>query len=107
MATVQITDADFQQQVVQNDKPVLVDFWAEWCQPCKVMEPALESISDEMADKLVVAKLNVDENPEIAQQFQVMSIPTMILFKNGQAIDQLVGAMPKDAVVNKLNPHLG
>ena len=95
MATVQITDADFQQQVVQNDKPVLVDFWAEWCQPCKVMEPALESISDEMADKLVVAKLNVDENPEIAQQFQVMSIPTMILFKNGQAIDQLVGAMPR------------
>ena len=107
MATVQITDADFQQQVTQNDKAVLVDFWAEWCQPCKVMEPALEAISDEMADKLVVAKLNVDENPETAQQFQVMSIPTMILFKDGQAVDQLVGAMPKDAVVNKLSPHLG
>ena len=107
METVQITDADFQQQVTQNDKAVLVDFWAEWCQPCKVMEPALEAISDEMADKLVVAKLNVDENPETAQQFQVMSIPTMILFKDGQAVDQLVGAMPKDAVVNKLSPHLG
>lgn len=107
MATVQITDADFQQQVTQNDKAVLVDFWAEWCQPCKVMEPALEAISNEMADKLVVAKLNVDENPETAQQFQVMSIPTMILFKDGQAVDQLVGAMPKDAVVNKLSPHLG
>ncbi len=106
MATVKITDADFQQQVGQKDKAVLVDFWAEWCQPCRVMEPALEEISNEMSDKLVVAKLNVDENPEIAQQLQVMSIPTMILFKNGQAIDQLVGAMPKEAVVNKLAPHL-
>lgn len=106
MATVSVSDADFQQQVMQSDKAVLVDFWAEWCQPCRVMEPALEEISNDLADKLVVAKLNVDENPEVAQQFQVMSIPTMILFKDGEAIDQLVGAMPKDAVVNKLNPHL-
>lgn len=106
MATVQVTEADFQQQVMQNDKAVLVDFWAEWCQPCRVMEPALEEISNELSEKLVVAKLNVDENPEVAQQFQVMSIPTMILFKNGQAVDQLVGAMPKEAVVNKLMPSI-
>jgi thioredoxin 1 len=106
MATVKIGDADFEQQVTKNDKAVLVDFWAEWCQPCRVMEPALEEISNELSDKLVVAKLNVDENPETAQQFQVMSIPTMILFKEGQAVDQLVGAMPKEAVVNKLMPHL-
>lgn len=106
MAIQHVTDADFQQEVLNNDKPVLVDFWAEWCGPCRVMEPVLEDISSSMADKLVVSKLNVDENPEITQQFQVMSIPTMILFKGGQPVDQLVGAMPKEAVVNKLSPQL-
>ena len=106
MATVNVSDADFQQQVSANGKAVLVDFWAEWCGPCKVMEPVLDELSTEMAEKLVVAKLNVDENPEVTQQFQVMSIPTMILFKDGQPVDQLVGAMPKDAVKQKLMAHL-
>lgn len=106
MATVKITDADFEQQVLKSDKPVLVDFWAEWCGPCRAMEPALEEISNEMADKVTIAKLNVDENPQFTQQYQVMSIPTMILFNGGQPVDQLVGAMPKDAVVEKITPHL-
>ena len=106
MATVKITDADFEQQVLKSDKPVLVDFWAEWCGPCRAMEPALEEISNEMADKVTIAKLNVDENPQFTQQYQVMSIPTMILYNGGQPVDQLVGAMPKDAVVEKITPHL-
>ena len=107
MAIVHVTDASFEQEVVKSDKPVLVDFWAEWCGPCRVMEPILDEISAENAEKLTVAKLNVDENPMISQQFQIMSIPTMLLFKNGQPVEQLVGSMPKDAVMGKLTPALG
>lgn len=106
MPTVVVTDDSFATEVEQSDKPVLVDFWATWCGPCRVMEPILEQLSDEMQDTLKIVKLDVDDNPQRQEQFGVMSIPTMILFKGGQPVEQLVGSMPKDAVMAKLAPHL-
>ncbi|HEY0116790.1 MAG TPA: thioredoxin, partial [Allosphingosinicella sp.] len=84
MATKTITDASFGTDVLSASEPVLVDFWAEWCTPCKAIAPALEQISDELGGKVTIAKLNIDENPEAATRYGVMSIPTMILFKNGE-----------------------
>ncbi len=106
MATIAVTDATFEQDVLKADKPVLVDFWAEWCGPCRMMEPILEQMSEEMKDQLTIAKLDVDANTESSGRFNVMSIPTMILFKGGEPVEQLVGAMPKEAVVQKIMPHL-
>lgn len=101
MATVTVTDANFD-QVLQGDKPVLVDFWATWCGPCKMMAPVLEELSNETQDKLVVAKLDVDENPTTASKYGIMSIPTMIVFRNGQPVKQLVGYMPKGQLMSQL-----
>ena len=95
MATKTVTEDNFSSEVLSGDKPVLVDFWAEWCAPCKAIGPALEEISDALADKVVIAKLNIDENPDIASQFGVQSIPTMILFKNGERAATKIGAEPK------------
>ncbi|SEJ42091.1 thioredoxin [Sphingobium sp. AP50] len=98
MATKAVTDISFKEDVIDSDKPVLVDFWAEWCGPCKMIGPALEEISEELADKLVIAKINIDENPDAPGQYGVRGIPTMILFKNGEAAATKVGAAPKSAL---------
>ncbi|WP_327196607.1 thioredoxin TrxA [Sphingobium sp. Leaf26] len=98
MATKAVTDLSFKDDVINSDKPVLVDFWAEWCGPCKMIGPALEEISEELADKVTIAKINIDENPDAPGQYGVRGIPTMILFKNGEAAATKVGAAPKSAL---------
>ena len=98
MATVTVSDQSFATDVLGSDKPVLVDFWAEWCGPCRMIGPALEQISDELGDRVTVAKLNIDDNPDAPTKFGVRGIPTMILFKNGQPAATKVGAEPKTAL---------
>lgn len=98
MATVTVDMNSFQSDVLQASEPVVVDFWAEWCGPCKMISPALEEIAGEMNGKIKVAKLNIDENPEIAAQYGVRSIPTLMLFKDGEVADVKVGAAPKTAL---------
>ncbi|MCJ8189945.1 thioredoxin TrxA [Sphingomicrobium aestuariivivum] len=98
MATKAVTDQNFQSDVLDADKPVLVDFWAEWCGPCRMIAPALEEISEELGDKLTIAKINIDENPETPGKYGVRGIPTMLLFKNGEAVAQKVGAAPKGQI---------
>ena len=104
--TTQVTDADFQQEVLNSSEPVLVDFWTEWCGPCKAIAPVLEELSGELAGKVKIVKLNVDENPNITAQYGVRSIPTMILFKDGEAADMKVGAgTPKAGLSKWLEGH--
>ena len=90
-----VTDASFETDVIKSEEPVVVDFWAEWCGPCRMIGPALEEIATEMNGKVKIAKLNVDENPKTAQKYNVMSIPTLMLFKNGELASRQVGAAPK------------
>lgn len=101
--TVEVSDASFSADVLSSDKPVLVDFWATWCGPCKMVAPVLEQIAAEHAGQLTVAKLDVDANPQTAGQFQVVSIPTMILFKDGQPVKRIVGAKGKAALLRELS----
>jgi thioredoxin 1 len=105
--TVTVTDASFANDVLNSDKPVLVDFWATWCGPCRMVAPVLEEIAGEHADKITVAKLDVDANPTVARDYQVLSIPTLILFKGGEPVKQIVGAKPKAALLNDLSDYLG
>ena len=102
MPALHLTQQNFTQEVLQSGIPVLVDFWAEWCGPCRMMSPVIDEIADEMEGTLKVGKINVDESPDVAAQFGIMSIPTMIVFKNGTPAAQIVGAMPKDALVQKI-----
>ena len=101
-----VTDQEFQTKVLDSDKPVLVDFWAEWCVPCHMVSPVVEEIGQDKAEGLRVAKLNIDENPQATRQYGVMSIPSLILFKGGREVARVVGAKPKDAILRDLNPHL-
>lgn len=106
MATFAVTDQTFDKEVLKAGKPVLVDLWAEWCAPCKMLAPILEDLAKEIGDKLTIVKLDVDSNPGTAMRYGVQSIPTLLLFKNGQPVERLVGYMPKDRLLARLRPHL-
>jgi thioredoxin 1 len=106
MGALHLDEKNFNDEVVKSSTPVLVDFWAEWCGPCKMIAPVIDQLSDELQGRMKIAKVNVDESPELAGQFNVMSIPTLLVFKGGKPVDQIVGALPKDRLLAKLNTHL-
>ncbi len=105
-ATVTLSDATFDEEVRASSEPIVVDFWAEWCGPCKMIAPILDEISQEQAGKLKIAKLNVDDNPDIARRFDVMSIPTLIVFRDGQPAKRMVGAKGKGQLLQELSEFL-
>ncbi|BCJ53257.1 thioredoxin [Actinoplanes sp. NBRC 14428] len=105
-ATKAVTDATFASDVLQSDKVVLVDFWAEWCAPCKKVDPLLAEIATEMGDRVEIVKVNIDENPETARAYRVMSVPTLTLFKGGEPVNSVAGAKPKGALVNFIESAL-
>ncbi len=101
-ATKIVTDETFEVEVLKSDKPVLVDYWAEWCGPCRMVAPVLEEIATEHADKIQVVKLNIDENPAIAQRYGILQIPTLNVFSGGEVVKQIIGAKPKSALLREL-----
>ena len=103
---IEITDQNFEQLVLKSDKPVLLDFWAEWCGPCRMVGPIVEELSVDFEGKAVVGKVDVDSNPNISLQFGIRNIPTILFFKNGEIVDKQVGAVPKGVLAGKLNAQL-
>jgi thioredoxin 1 len=103
---LEITDSNFEEVVLKSDKPVLVDFWAEWCGPCRMVGPVVEELAKEYDGKAVIGKINVDFNPKVATDYGIMSIPALLFFKNGQLVDKQVGAVPKHVLANKLEAQM-
>ena len=103
---IELTDSNFEELVLKSDKPVIVDFWAEWCGPCRMVGPIVQEIGEDFKDKAVVGKLDVDSNPGVTRQFGIRNIPTILFFKNGEVADKQVGAVPKSVLANKLNALL-
>ncbi|MDX6742739.1 thioredoxin [Actinocorallia sp. A-T 12471] len=101
-----VTDNSFEAEVLKSDKPVLVDFWAEWCGPCRMVAPILEEISKEHAEKISIVKLNIDENPNVTRDYGIMQIPTMFVYKDGEVVKQIMGAKPKAALLRELADFL-
>jgi thioredoxin 1 len=101
-----ITDSSFELEVLQSDTPVLVDFWAEWCGPCRIIGPVVEELAGEYDGKAKITKLNVDENPQISMKYGIRSIPSLLIFKNGEVVDQIVGAVPKNVLKRQLDAQI-
>jgi thioredoxin 1 len=106
MKPVELTDSSFETEVLKSTLPVLIDFWAIWCGPCQMVSPIVEELAGEYSGKLKVGKVDVDSNPSTAMQYGIRSIPTLLLFKDGQVVEQIVGAVPKRVLVDKLSRHL-
>ena len=106
MAALELTEKNFDTEVTNSASPVLVDFWAEWCGPCKMLSPIVDELAKDLQGKLKVAKVNVDNEGNLAAKFNIMSIPTLLVFKNGQVVNQIVGAMPKAQLLAKIQPNL-
>ena len=106
-ATKTVTDASFDVDVLKSDKPVLVDYWAEWCGPCRMVGPVLEEIAQEHGDKIDIVKLNIDDNPEVARRYSILQIPTINVFSGGEVVKQIIGAKPKAALLRELSEYLG
>lgn len=106
MATIEVTDQDFQEKVIDSDKPVIVDFWAVWCGPCRQLSPVLEDIGEKYSEKITVAKVNVDDNPGIAAQYGITSIPTVYVFKDGEKVATSVGAKPMHVLEDEFADYL-
>lgn len=106
MKPIEVTDANFEKEVIKSDKPVLVDFWAEWCGPCRMIAQIVEELANEYTGTLKVGKMDVDSNPQISMQLGIRSIPTLLIFKGGRVVDQVIGAVPKRILTEKVSKHL-